>query len=110
MTPPGTALRKSQRAARESLARQEIADLLQQNLLARWRRRRLCLLLSPDPLNEIDKQEQHRSDDRKVDDDGEEVSPRQHRALLLGLHEGVGSDLARQWNEVIAEIEAARDR
>ena len=84
---------------------------MQQDLLPRRRGGGLgFLFLLTEALDQVDQREHHPGDDQEVDDDGEEAAPRQHRALLLRLGQRVGGDLARQSDEVVAEIESAGDR
>src|SRR5262249_49844488 len=63
--------------------------------------RRLRRLGLDDPIHDPDHDEQDPSDDNEVDDDGEEISPRQDGTLLFGFYQGIGGDVRRQRDEVI---------
>ena len=62
------------------------------------------------PVHEPDDQEEDERHDHEIDEQGQEISPRQHGTLLFGLDQGVGRHLGRQRNEVIGKIEPARHR
>src|SRR5262249_60467301 len=68
---------------------EQITDLREQHLLPR-QSRRLRRLGLDDPIQDPDHDEQDPSDDNEVEDDGEEISPRQDGALLFGFYPGIG--------------------
>src|SRR5262245_7841473 len=84
-----------------SLLGEKVANLLEQDLLPGRRRRRLCLLLQLDLVNDFYQQEQRPGDDREIDGDRHKVAPGEHRALLLRLGKRVGRHGGRQLDEVV---------
>src|SRR5215471_11837686 len=64
---------------------EQITDLREQHLLPR-QSRRLRRLGLDHPIHYLDHDEQDPSDDDEVDDDGEEISPRQDGTLLFRFH------------------------
>src|SRR5689334_2535620 len=74
---------------------EEIADLGQQLFLpGQFRRRRRSLFLALELVHGADHDEQHEGDNQEVNGQGEETAPGQHGALLFGIREVAGGDLA----------------
>src|ERR1043166_6524314 len=96
-------------AIRLSLFRQQIAYLLEQHFLAR-RRRGLGFLVQAQPVHALDGEEQHAGDEDKINADGDEAAPGEHRALLLGVGERGGGHRFFQRQEVVGKIESADER
>src|ERR1041385_2558411 len=86
---------------------QEIADLGEQFFLTARLRRRLMLALQR--VDGPDGQKQHESDDEEVERYGEEIAPRQHRALLLRIGKVRGGDGFRQRRKIVRKIQTAGD-
>jgi hypothetical protein len=74
------------------LALEQIANFREQHFLFR-QCRRLRRLRLQHTIHQLDHEEQDPSDDDEVDDDGDEISPRQNGALLLGFDQSIRADL-----------------
>src|ERR1043166_4849937 len=94
------------------LFRKNVADFLQQHFLAR-RLGGFCRLfgfLRDQLVEAAHDHEQHPGDDHEIDEDGDEVAPREHRALFLGVGQRRRRHALRQRDEIVREIEAAGHR
>src|SRR5262245_20606664 len=87
---------------------ENVTNFFQQNLLP-GRSAGFLFLLTAHAVDALDQQEQGNRHDREIDADGDEIAPGHDGPLLLGLGERVGGDGRRQPQEVVGEVEAARD-
>src|SRR5215469_15269765 len=91
---------------------QKITDLGEQFHLARrlGRLGRLGGFPLLQPRQSPNHEEQHRRDNQEIDDDREEVAPREYGSFFLCVRQSRGGNLRRQPNEVVREVEPASDR